>query len=151
MSVSVWSQCRVQELSQIPSKDAHGVHMLGDRMNARPPSPPSLPACQGEGGSDDLAGPFLRGQARCEAPHRAVNTYSPTRTTLRPGPLVVNLVLFQQSDPEGRLPGAQCHRSHPPPILGTVSWARLGMAFTPEFHVCRRQMTQFKAALCLDF
>lgn len=52
MSGSVWSQCRVQELSQSPSKDTRAVHMLGYRLNARPPSLPSLPAFQGKGSSD---------------------------------------------------------------------------------------------------
>lgn len=87
------------------------------------------------------AGPFLEGQSRYQAPHRAVNTNSPTRTMVKPGPLIVSLVVFQQSDPEVHSPGTQCHRSNPPPILGAVSWARLGTAFTPELHGCRRQMT----------
>ena len=102
---SIWTLCRVQELSQIPSKDAHGLHMLGYRLNTRPPSPPSLSAFQGKGGlRGALAGPFPRGQARCQVPRWAVSTHCPTRTVLKPGPLVVSLVPFQQSDPKGCSP-----------------------------------------------
>lgn len=97
---------------------------------------------------DALAGPILGGQARCQD--------SLWTQVLPRGPdssldLPPRLFPLQQSYPEGLLPGALCHRSQPPPTLGTVSWARLRMAFTPESHVCRRQVTQFKIALCLDF
>lgn len=54
-----------------------------------------------------LAGPLLGVQARCKAPLQTVNTNCPSRTVLKTGPLIVSLMLFQQSDPEGLLPSAQ--------------------------------------------
>lgn len=71
------------------------------------------------------------------------NTNCPSRTMLKARHLIVIWWVTQSA--WCSVTGVTCH----PP--GTAFGTRFGMAFTSEFHIFRREMTQLTPALCLDF
>lgn len=76
MPISCWAlfglsaECRSSPRS--PEKDAHGVHMLGYRLNAWPAPPSSLPAFQWKSSSGGCPGrslPWCSGQVSSPSPN----------------------------------------------------------------------------------
>lgn len=116
----IWSQCRVQQLSQVSRKDVHSIHKSGCILNNS-----LLSQCFS--GERRLRGVLWQAPSSEARPCAKLltNRNCLSRTMLKPGHLIVSLM----SDPVCLM---QCHRSHPPPSWGSL-WDQIWDGFYLSF------------------